>query len=85
MFESIEAAFDLGRVIAFIGDNSFGLTAVQQEDGLRIFGSLSCGDAEVYRQPGFISQQMDLATQTSSGTPQSRVFGSPFLRPAAAC
>ncbi len=79
------AAHDLGRVIALVCDDGFGLAAFQQQDRLGVLGGLPGRDAEGDRQPGFVHQQVDLGAQTSSGTPQSRVFGAPFLRPAAAC
>jgi hypothetical protein len=76
---------NLGRIIPFIGDHGFGSLPLQQADCLGVFGSLSGRDAEGYRQAGFVSQQMDLGAQSTSGTPQSLVFGAPFLRPVAAC
>ena len=76
---------DFGRVIAFVRDHGFSVLAFQQIDGLGIFRSLSGRDAEVHRQPQFVGQQVNFGAQSTSGTPQSRVFGAPFLRPAAAC
>ena len=73
------------RVVAFVGDHGLGLVALQQILSRRVLAGLACGDAEVQRQTVFVGQQVNLAAQTSSGTPQSRVFGAPFLRPVAAC
>ena len=72
-------------VVAPVGEDGFGLLALQQFRGGSVLASLSCGDAELERQAVLIGQQVDLRAQTSSGTPQSRVFGAPFLRPVAAC
>ena len=83
--EAFDLADDLRGVIALIGDDSFGPLALQQPDRLGILGGLAGSDAEGDRQAIFVGQQMDFGAQTSSGTPQSRVFGDPFLRPAAAC
>jgi hypothetical protein len=83
--QALDLGYDLGRVVALVGDDGFGLTAFQKLECLSIFGSLSWRDAEGDRQPVLVGQQVDLGAQTSSGTPQSRVFGAPFLRPAAAC
>ena len=73
------------RVIAFVGDHGFGPLAVKELRGRHILASLARGDAELQRKTVFVGQQVDLRAQTSSGTPQSRVFGAPFLRPVAAC
>lgn len=83
--EAFDLGDDFGRVVALVGDDSLGVLAFEQEDRLLILGCLPSGDAEGEGQAVFVRQQMDLGTQTSSGTPQSRVFGAPFLRPAAAC
>ena len=77
--EAFDLGNDLGRVVPLVGDDSFGLAPFQQADGLSVLGSLTCCDAEVYWQPGFVGQQMDLGAQSTSGTPQSRVFRAPFL------
>jgi hypothetical protein len=76
---------DLGGVIALVGDDRFGRLTFEQPDRLGILGGLACSDAEGDGQAILIGQQMDLGAQSTSGTPQSRVFGAPFLRPAAAC
>ena len=60
-------------------------SAFQQANRLSIFSSLTGRDAEVNRQAIFIGQQRNLGAESTSGTPQSRVFGAPFLRPEAAC
>jgi hypothetical protein len=82
-------AADLGddgaRVVASVGDDSLGMAALEQWQGLRLLGRLTGRDAEGHRQTVFVGQQMDLRAQPTSGTPQSRVFAAPFLRPAAAC
>jgi hypothetical protein len=83
--QRLDRGDDLGRVASLVCDHGFGLLAFQQADCLGIFGSLSGRDAEGYRQASFVSQQMDLGAQSTSGTPQSLVFGAPFLRPVAAC
>ncbi len=83
--EAFDLGDDLGRVVALVRDDRFSLLALEQSDGLGVLRGLFGGDAEGDRQSIFIGQQMDLGAQTSSGTPQSRVFGAPFLRPAAAC
>ena len=72
-------------IVAAVGDDSLGLPIGQQLRGRRILAGLSRGDAELERQTVLVGQQMDLGAQTSSGTPQSRVFAAPFLRPVAAC
>jgi hypothetical protein len=51
---------DLGRIIPFICDHSFGSLAFQQADCLGVFGSLPGRDAEGHRQASFVGQQMDL-------------------------
>ena len=61
------------------------MLTLQQADRLGVFGGLSRGNAEGYRQTGFVGQQMDLGAQSTSGTPQSLVAGAFFLRPVAAC
>lgn len=83
--QALDLGHDLGRVVALVCDDGFGLAAFQQQDRLGVLGGLPGRDAEGDRQPGFVRQQVDLGAQTSSGTPQSQVFGAPFLRPAAAC
>jgi len=75
---------DVG-IVPLVGDDGFGLRRVQQIRGGRVFADLAGGDAELEWQTVFIGQEMDLGAQTTSGTPQSRVFGAPFLRPVAAC
>ena len=83
--QALDLAHDLGRVVALVGDDGVGTLALEQQDSLLILGRLPGRDAEGDRQAVFVRQQMDFGAQTSSGTPQSRVFGAPFLRPAAAC
>ena len=83
--KSFDPGYDLGRVVTFVCDDGFGASALEQQDRLGILGSLARRDAEGDRQPGLVGQQVDLGAQSTSGTPQSRVFGAPFLRPAAAC
>jgi hypothetical protein len=83
--QALDLGDDLGRVVSLVRDDGFGAPTLEQADRFGILRSLSGGDAERDRQAVFIGQQVDLAAQTSSGTPQSRVFGAPFLRPAAAC
>jgi hypothetical protein len=56
----------------------------QQLDGLGTVIHLATSDKKIQGQPQFIGEQMNLARQTSSGTPQSLVRA-PFLRPVAAC
>jgi hypothetical protein len=72
-------------IIAAVGDDGVGLLAGQQLGSGGILSGLSSGNAELKGQAIFIGQKMDLGAQTSSGTPQSRVFRAPFLRPVAAC
>ena len=72
-------------IVAAVGEDGFGLLSLEQLRGRGIFPSLSGRDAELQRQAVLIRKQMDFGAQTSSGTPQSRVFGAPFLRPVAAC
>lgn len=80
--------FDMGQdavaVIAFVGDDGFGLTLSEQFHRLRAVIDLSGGDAEVDRLSILIGEQVNFGRQTSSGTPQSLVCA-PFLRPVAAC
>ena len=83
--QTLNLGDDLGRVVALVGDDDFRLLALEQSDGLGVLCGLASGDAERDRQTVLIGQQVDLGAQTSSGTPQSRVFGAPFFRPAAAC
>lgn len=82
-------AFDFGhdgsRVIALVGQHSLGLTAFQQRQGFGVFGCLACGQTEGDGLAQAVGQQVDLGAQSTSGTPQSLVFGAPFLRPVAAC
>jgi hypothetical protein len=83
--QALDLGDDLGRVIPLVGDHRFGALPFEQPDSFGVLGGLSGGDAEGDRQPIFIGQQVDFGAQSTSGTPQSRVFGAPFLRPVAAC
>lgn len=83
--QSLDGVYDFSRVVSLVGDDRFGLPVLQQADRLGVFGSLSSRNAEGYRQPGFVGQQVNLGAQSTSGTPQSLVFAAPFLRPVAAC
>jgi hypothetical protein len=83
--QALDLGDDLGRVIPLVGDDGFGALSFEQPDRLGILRGLSGGDAEGDWKPIFIRQQVDLGAQSTSGTPQSRVCGAPFLRPAAAC
>jgi len=82
-------AFDLGHdrggVIAFVGEHDLGLTAFEQMDGLGVLAGLPGCKPKGDRITQTVGQQMDLRRQSTSGTPQSLVFGAPFLRPVAAC
>ena len=83
--QTFDLGDDLGRVVALVGDDRLGRLAFEQKDGLLVLGCLAGSDAEGDWKAVFVRQQVDFGAQTSSGTPQSRVFGAPFLRPAAAC
>ena len=72
------------RVVARVCENGFGLTLAQEINRLRAVVDLAAADAEVQRFAAFVGEQVNLARQTSSGTPQSLVRA-PFLRPVAAC
>ena len=72
-------------VVTAVGDDGFSLSAFQRLRGRRILAGLPCGEAELQRQAMLIDQQVNFGAQPSSGTPQSRVFEAPFLRPVAAC
>ena len=72
------------RVVALVGQHGLGLARAQQRDGLRAVIHLATRNQKIQRQAQLVGQQMDLARQTSSGTPQSLVRA-PFLRPVAAC
>ena len=78
-------AFDFGhdgsRVIALVGQYSLGLTAFQQRQGFGVFGCLACGQTEGDGLAQAVGQQVDLGAQSTSGTPQSLVFGAPFCGP----
>ena len=81
--------FDVGDdgagVIAAVGDNRLRRAACEQRQGLRLFGGLSRGQAKGQRLAETVGEQVDLGAQSASASPQSLVFGAPFLRPAAAC
>jgi hypothetical protein len=83
--QRLDRGDDLGRVASLVCDHGFGLLAFQQADCLGIFGNLSGRDAEGYRQAIFVSQQMDLGAQSTSGNAPEPCLRSPFLRPVAAC
>jgi hypothetical protein len=51
---------------------------------LRAVSRLSRRDQELHRLAQLVAQQVNLARQTSAGTPQSRVRA-PFFLPVAAC
>ena len=76
---------DLGRIVALVCDYSLGSLSFEQADCLSVFSGLSSRNAEGYWQAGFVGQKVDLGAQSTSGTPQSLIFGAPFLRPVAAC
>ncbi len=82
-------AFDLGddgcRVVALVGHHDLGLAPLEQMDGFGVLGRLTCGEPEGDRVSLAVGQQVDFGCQSTSGTPQSLVFGAPFLRPVAAC
>ena len=81
----LNAGDDGARVIAAVRDDGFGRSAFEQGQRLRLFGGLAWGQAKVQRLAKAVREQMDLGAQTASASPQSLVFGAPFLRPAAAC
>ncbi len=83
--QALDLGDNLGGVVTLVGDDRLGALTLQEPDRFGVLGSLSSGDAERNWQAVFVGEQVDFGAQTSSGTPQSRVFGAPFLRPAAAC
>jgi hypothetical protein len=83
--QAFDFGHDGGRVVAFVCKYDLRLAAFQQRQGFGIFRGLTRRQAEGDGLAQAIGQQMDLGAQSTSGTPQSRVFGAPFLRPVAAC
>src|ERR1700683_222991 len=76
--------YDGVDIVALVGKYGLGLVLAQQRDVLGTVIHLAAGDKKIQGQAEFIGEQMNLARQTSSGTPQSLVRA-PFLRPVAAC
>ena len=83
--EMLRLCYEAVGIVAAVGEHGFGTLAIEQLCRWRVFAGLSGGDTELQRKAVLIRQQMDFCAQTSSGTPQSRIFGAPFLRPVAAC
>ena len=47
-------------IVSAVGEDGLGMLTFQQLSGGRIFAGLPCSDAELQRQAGFVSQQVDL-------------------------
>lgn len=74
-----------GAVIASICQHAFCFALSEQGDGLGAIVDLPRRNDKIQRQAVFVGQQMNLGRQSTSGTPQSLVFGAPFFGPVAAC
>lgn len=70
-------------VIAPVGDHLASGLSVEQGMSLGEIVGLTWREDEAQRSAKRIGQQMDFGCQSSSGTPQSLIFGPPF--PVAAC
>ncbi len=81
----MNAGDDRARVVAAVGDDGLRGATVQQGQGLWLFGGLARGQAKGQREAEAVGEQVDFGAQSASASPQSLVFGAPFLRPAAAC
>ena len=79
------AGDDGPRVVAAVRNHGLRGAALQQRQGLGLFGGLAGREAKGRRLSKAVGQQVNLGAQPASASPQSLVFGAPFLRPAAAC
>ena len=70
-------------IVRLVGDNAPGVLPIQQIGGNGNIMGLATGQNEAQWPALGIRDGMDFAGQSSSGTPQSLIFGPPF--PLAAC
>lgn len=71
------------RIEGCVRDHGFGLLAFDQGRRMEKVMGLAWREHRTQWPPQRVAQQVDLGRQTSSGTPQSLIFGPPF--PLAAC
>ena len=70
-------------IVSLIGDNAAGSLTIQQIGGGGDIVRLTAGQDEAQWPTFSVRDGVDFAGQSSSGTPQSLIFGPPF--PLAAC
>jgi len=65
---------DLVRIVPFVCKDGLCPVIGQQLHGVGKIAMLAGADAELQRQAALVGQQVNLGAQSSSRTPQSRVF-----------
>src|SRR5690606_496057 len=68
-------------VVGCVGDHGTTLDTIQQQLGGTTLVHLAAGQQEAQRPAEGVGEQMDLGRQSTSGTPQSLVLGTPLLAP----
>ncbi len=83
--DCFDGSDDAAGVVTTIGHDNLRLTTGQQGERFGKLPGLAAREPESDRFAQPVGKQVNLGTQSTSGTPQSLVFGAPFLRPVAAC
>ena len=78
---ALDGGNDRIGVVAPVGHHDLGLAAVQQRQGFGELSGLPAGQPEGDRFAQAVGQQVNLGTQSTSGTPQSLIFAPPFCGP----
>ena len=83
--DCLDGSNDGAGVVFTVGHDDLGLTTGKQGKRFGKLTGLAAREPESDRLSQAVCEQVNLGAQSTSGTPQSLVFGAPFLRPVAAC